>query len=291
MPEFIDRTGEISTASNGMTIKIIKCRNNHDLDIQFEDGAVTEHKSYDAFLRGKVRHPGASSYTSWRVGEVRTANNGQKITILRYRDATDIDVQFEDGTVVEHKSYGAFKRGQVVNPNIQYANGATSNHDKVGETRVAKNGQQMTIIAYRRYADIDVQFEDGVIIRSIGYNAFRRGEVRNPGVYEVHRAARIQSILSKDYIMHNGLHLTVTAYNHSKSVNIRFETGFSRKDVSFDAVKDGMVKHDLPYQMDNIRIESPAYVYNGVGNFFCRCNKCGKRDIMSIQEIKNHICI
>ena len=50
-----------------------------------------------------------------RTGEVGY-NNGEKMVIVRYGNANDIDVRFEDGTIVEHRTYGAFKRGSIKNP-------------------------------------------------------------------------------------------------------------------------------------------------------------------------------
>ena len=38
------------------------------------------------------------------------------MTIVRYGNKNDIDVQFDDGTIVEHKRYGNFKRGNIKNP-------------------------------------------------------------------------------------------------------------------------------------------------------------------------------
>lgn len=43
-------------------------------------------------------------------------NNGERMTIVRYGGTRDIDVQFDDGTVVEHREYSAFKKGQIKNP-------------------------------------------------------------------------------------------------------------------------------------------------------------------------------
>ena len=51
-----------------------------------------------------------------RTGEFGFNNNGEKMTIVRYDSARNIDVQFDDGTIVEHREYGAFKKGNVKNP-------------------------------------------------------------------------------------------------------------------------------------------------------------------------------
>ena len=42
-----------------------------------------------------------------------------KATIIAYRNSQDIDVQFEDGTIVKHKRIGNFRGGHIANPNIK----------------------------------------------------------------------------------------------------------------------------------------------------------------------------
>lgn len=51
-----------------------------------------------------------------RTGEVGVNKNGERMTIIRYGGALDIDVQFDDGTIVEHRRYGAFLKGEIKNP-------------------------------------------------------------------------------------------------------------------------------------------------------------------------------
>ena len=38
------------------------------------------------------------------------------MVIIRYAGALDIDVQFDDGTIVEHRRYNDFKKGEIKNP-------------------------------------------------------------------------------------------------------------------------------------------------------------------------------
>lgn len=45
--------------------------------------------------------------------------NGMQCTIITYRNASNIDVQFEDGTIVKHKRIGNFRGGHIANPNIK----------------------------------------------------------------------------------------------------------------------------------------------------------------------------
>ena len=51
-----------------------------------------------------------------RTGEVGVNNDGEKMVIIRYGNYADIDVQFADGTVVEHNQYSNFKSGKIKNP-------------------------------------------------------------------------------------------------------------------------------------------------------------------------------
>ena len=198
---------------------IIKYNGCNDIDVQFEDGTIVKHKSYKSFIKGETVNPNCSDKIT-RVGKTNIANNGQKMTIIKYRNHKDIDVQFEDGYISKNKRYSCFISGAISNPNCSIS------ITRIGETILAKNGQKMTIIKYRNYNDIDVQFEDGAIVKHKSYKGF------------------IKSIIG----------------------------------------------HKLPYQMDNIIIEKLAYIDNNVGNFFCYCNLCGKRDIMTVSEAKDHVC-
>ena len=52
-----------------------------------------------------------------RLNETRVNNNGEEMKIIRYGSNADIDIQFiKDGTVVEHRAYDAFKKGNIKNP-------------------------------------------------------------------------------------------------------------------------------------------------------------------------------
>lgn len=52
-----------------------------------------------------------------RIGEQALNNQGCMMAIIEYRKNKDIDVQFEDGTIVTNREYGDFKKGAIKNPN------------------------------------------------------------------------------------------------------------------------------------------------------------------------------
>ena len=50
------------------------------------------------------------------LGEFGVNNNGEEMRIIRYGSYADIDVQFADGTIVEHRTCSNFKAGKIKNP-------------------------------------------------------------------------------------------------------------------------------------------------------------------------------
>lgn len=50
------------------------------------------------------------------IGQKSQATNGQMMEIIKYVKSSNIDVKFEDGTIVRNKTYGAFKNGNIKIP-------------------------------------------------------------------------------------------------------------------------------------------------------------------------------
>lgn len=51
-----------------------------------------------------------------RLGETNTMKNGLSASIVRYKSSAEIDVQFEDGIIVKHRSYFRFQVGSIGYP-------------------------------------------------------------------------------------------------------------------------------------------------------------------------------
>lgn len=168
-----DRIGEERIMNNGLKAKIIGYRNIKDIDIEFEDGYIVEHTLYSSFQGGRIRHEDITTNSFFRIGEVRTMQSGAECKIIEYRNSCDIDVEFEDGTIVRHKEYKSFVHGLIRNKNI-----TASKH--IGKSNTMNNGMRAVIVNYRAYGDIDVEFEDGVIVKHRAMNAFKAGKIRHP---------------------------------------------------------------------------------------------------------------
>lgn len=113
-----------------------------------------------------------------RTGEININNQGLKMKIVKYRNNSDIDVEFlDDGYISEHKYYKSFKNGEIKNPNFKHS----TTKNKVGEIGYNKFGSEMIITEYRGYHDIDVYFPQyNWTARSVDYGNFKKGKISCP---------------------------------------------------------------------------------------------------------------
>lgn len=129
---------------------------------------------------GKVNVPIYNSqkvYGKFRVGNESIASNGLKMKIISYRSAQDIDIKFEDGTIVKNKRYQDFQKGNIKNPSVK---NKSLMSDRVGKITTARNGMKMQVVGYRSANDIDIMFEDGYIVRNKSYANFIKGLIKHP---------------------------------------------------------------------------------------------------------------
>lgn len=146
-----------------------------------------------------------------RLGKTKMMSCGMEATIIRYGGATDIDVHFEDGTVVKHKTYRAFKKGYISHPNTK---------DRLGEAREMKCKMEATIIRYGSAKDIDVRFKDGAIAKHKTYNLFKEGGIANPNM-----KVSAEDRLGETRMMNCGMEATIIRYNTNKDIDVRFKDG------------------------------------------------------------------
>lgn len=168
--EQISCLGLVGKSSKGDKMKIIAWRSSADIDVEFEDGTVVQHKTYNNFINGLIFNPShsANKYIGMTAVHKRT---GLKMRIIGFRNRTDIDVEFEDGTKVYNKSLQNFKDGKMGYPiNI-----------KLGEVRIVNNGLKAKVISYKDASHISVQFEDGTVVDTT-YHSFTRGTVGHPSI-------------------------------------------------------------------------------------------------------------
>ena len=108
-----------------------------------------------------------------RVGETTTNKQGT-YTIVQYNNYNDIIVKQDDGYTFK-TSYHYFAKGTIS------GNRHNDKDEKVGRTRVNRQGFQMTIVEYNSTTDCVIEFNDKYKTRiRIGYLYFKKGTARNP---------------------------------------------------------------------------------------------------------------
>ena len=231
-----NRLGETRMMKCGMEATIIQYKNAMDIDVRFEDGAVVEHRRYAQFKGGNIANPNMKTFAKARHGETRMMKYGMAATIIRYGNTGDIDVRFEDGTIVKNRTYSAFKKGGMVNPNF---------NPRLGETNMMNCGMEATIIRYNTYKDFDVRFEDGAIATCKDYRRFRKGGIAHP-------STTAEGRLGETRMMSCGMEATIIRYENADDINICFEDGKVVEHKTYRAFKKGYIAH----QNTNVPVEA-----------------------------------
>ena len=279
MASKIDRVGETRMMNCGMKATIIRYENNMDIDVRFEDGTVAKRKAYSAFKKGSIVNQNFNS----RLNEAKMMNCGMKATIIRYGRYTDIDVRFEDGTVVKHREYGDFKKGEIANSNIK-----TFAETRLGETRMMNCGMKATIIRYGNTGDIDVRFEDGAVVEHRIYNSFKKGEIANQNI-----KVSVEDRLGETRMMNCGMKAAIIRYNGVRDIDVRFEDGATVKHKVYGPFKRGEVAHrliSLKYGSKDFHgfVCKQGFIDEDRTLYECICKHCGLEDVLTPQEMMEH---
>ena len=235
---------ETATMKNGQTATIIGYHSYKDIAVQLDDGTVLIHQDYENFKKGYLASPGLklkpSNFCS-RVGESQLMKCGQMATIIAYRGNQDIDVQFEDNTIVYNKSYGNFKKAAIAHPKYP-TKSSLPKTDYVGETALMNCGIKATIIAARSSKDIDVQFEDGTIVYQKGYDKFSRGRIAHPNIPVVtYSKMNKKNHTGESRVMNCGIVATIIQYRHNQDMDIQFADGTVVQNRRYSDFKRGCI--------------------------------------------------
>ena len=108
-PKGKDRVGMSIVNNSGNLVTILNYRKAIDVDFVFEDGTIVT-GTYDNFKKGQIRKP------SWEIGERVKNTQGCWMTLIERHCDKNVDVMFDDGTVIKHKNFKNFKTGSIKNP-------------------------------------------------------------------------------------------------------------------------------------------------------------------------------
>ena len=114
--------------------------------------------------------------------------------------------------------------------------------ERIGETRRMNCGLEATIVGYRSYSDIDIEFEGGIRREHVQYGSFINGNV-------TFKKDLYRNRIGETRRMNCGLNATIIEYRNSCDIVIEFEGEIRREHIRYDAFKNGNVsyKHSSDY--------------------------------------------
>lgn len=227
-----------------------------------------------------------SPYFKDRTGEETTTNEGFKIKIIAYRKTDDLDIQYEDGTVVRSQ-YKHFKTGSIGKP-----------VDRIGEKHMSNEGYEMEIIEYFRHDNCTIRLNDDrkTILKNIRYTHILDGAMSNPyhpSVFgigytgEGRHKTKIARKMTKMYYVWTDM--IRRAYRSEESGRdpsyvdvyvcdewLNFQTFGDWFESKFDYTTDEVWHLDKDVRIKGNKIYSPetcAFVPREINNLFLKCNK------------------
>ena len=173
-----------------------------------------------------------------RVGEKRLNRLGEEMEILEYINSSKVHIGFQNGYTT-WRDISAFNSGIIQ---------CLYNH--FGETSVSKTGLKMTIISDKFGQSVDVQFEDGTVVKNVNYCNFTSGAVVHPAGKETLQDKKDLMHIGEITETHCGLLAEIISVNRKRNgkqsqlyVVPRFEDGTIGKPTEYKHFQAGYVKH------------------------------------------------
>lgn len=300
LPYTASREGFILHSKKWGDIECIAYKSCRDFDLHFKKYDIIRRHctNYSNFLLDKVS-PSFSQHGSGQslrlsVGDTQfNPKFNQTMTVIELGNKSRYKVQFEDGyTTPWLRNPGQFRSGNIHNPKAAQG---LAEQKWLGQTTIARNGLKMTIIKVvggkKDCKSIDVQFEDGAIVKNVIPAVFTMGEIKHPTLHAntIRAKKKLQDVEIQN--INTGLTTKIIRYNSATDFEVQFESGCIRRYTDISKFYDGTLPHPFPYSIGTVTMNKFAYIYKGEGNFYCTCNKCGISDIMNLSEIRSHQCI
>ncbi len=231
---FLDRT---SSSSKDNSLTFIPYLRDYIVSILKDLGITNPKVVLDEDFIDGIRKQSSNSL----IGQTIRMNNGMNATCISYKRSDNIDIQFEDGTIVEHVNKQSFLKGQVTNPVL--GRGKSLEKDYVGLSSIMNNGMLATIVRSNGYDDIDVQFEDGTVVKNVSKARFERKNIANPTIGNNPLNHLKASVEGKTLKMTCGLDATCIKDDGAYDLTIRFEDGVIVQKIARNNFLNGSVAH------------------------------------------------
>lgn len=169
-----------------------------------------------------------------RTGETNSNNSGRVMTIITYRNANDMDIQFEDGIIIKHVRYLHFKKGNIRHPEeakTRALNTYNKNQQKafekkyVGQKATMNCGEICEIIEYNSSKDITVQFQNTKTKVKTSLKHFKEHTIQDPNSTKTQLYNTVQKLLGTNGSSKYGTNGKITAIQSRKDITVTFEDG------------------------------------------------------------------
>ena len=232
--------GKHNIMNCGAEAYVIQDNGSLDILVEFTDG-YTKSSTRQAFNKGNIANPNYDvknpKLVRSNLGERKQMNCGKYCTVIAYRNSMDIDVQFDDGTVVKHRHKDNFIRGTIQYPIDRSLLGQTKRMNCGLEATVIRD----SILEGNRHSTIDVKFEDNTILKNRTRQEFRKGTLSHKKIRE---ALEKKKHIGQKKIMNNGLEAEIIAYRCFNDIDIKFNIdNFVKRHVSYGEFNRGALGH------------------------------------------------
>ena len=132
----------------------------------------------------------------------------------------------------------------------------------IGETITTNSGRKATIIAWRNKIDIDVEFEDGIIVSHKRYYNFKRGSIAHPEDGKFGSKWKFPNHLGKESISAKGEKMKIVAFTDAHNFDVQFEDGTIIHCTSYYDFCKGAIKN--PNYLAKTRVGEEVIAKNGL---------------------------
>lgn len=209
---------------------IINVKNNK-VDIQFDDGNIIYDKYYGNFKKGQI-----GNYIN-HIGETKIMNCGLKATIISYKNYHNIDIQFEDNSIITKKCYNDFLKGTIAHNSIKTEPKNKIKENRIGQKQIMNCGMECEIIEYNNCDDITVKFEDGTIVKNKKYDKFKKGRIKNKNIKKDYSNKIGEKNYNKD-----GIEMIIIEFFNPKNITIKLKDDRIIYNKSYYDFKKGTIK-------------------------------------------------
>lgn len=140
---------------------------------------------------------------------------------------------------------------------------------RIGEKQKMNCGYVAEIIEYRSCQDMDIQFEDGTVRKSVKYAQFIRGQYKHPTLPRKSPIASKCDRIGEVFVLNNGLTAKIIAYRSCRDLDVECSDGSVFKGIRYEVIATGRLRCPIQYrELDDCAVVEVAYAADGEAKQF-----------------------